>query len=598
MAELAATPNELVASNGRGLPAPVSSFAKGGVGGILQNMSGMLRQPAVQKSLPMIAMIGVLAAAALVWAVLHQGPQRDLFSGLGDADKASVVQALDTAGIKYHIDNSSGALTVDEDSYYKAKMLLASQGLPKSAPDADQLISNLPMGASRAVEGARLQEAKEMDLARTIEQIDAVQMAKIHLAADQPSAFLRDDTKAQASVMLTLRAGRTLSASQTQAIVHLVAGSVAGLSPDDVSVVDQSGRLLSKMGGNTDDDQTDKQVQLQGRVEDRTRQALAALLTPIVGEGNYTAEVHADLDFTEAASTTETYPKDGAVVRQEQGSWTNDPNASGGSQNASGIPGALTNTAPAPAKPATTPNGQPAPAANGATPAGPAAPGAAPGQAAAAAQNKTNESYNRSYELGHSISVTKNPVGTVRRLTIAVALRQPAGGKPLTPQQQQQIEQLVKGAVGFDQQRGDIVSVSQQQFAPDAAALGPKWYQASWIPIVGRNLTALAVAAILVFGIGRPLMKRRAQVADQKIENRAKERQAMGKEIATAIAHQQAEAGVEGKPITLDMIESAPGYAARAELIRSFVRQDPDRAALVVRDLIRADMPKADAAHA
>jgi flagellar M-ring protein FliF len=597
MAELTATPNELVAANGRGLPAPMSSLTKGGMGGILQNMSGFLRQPAVQKSLPMVAMLGVLAAAALVWAVLHQGPQRDLFSGLADADKAAVVSSLDTAGIKYHIDNATGALTVDEDSYYKAKMLLASQGLPKSAPDADSLISNLPMGASRAVEGARLQEAKEMDLARTIEQIDAVQMAKVHLAADQPSAFLRDDTKAQASVMLTLRAGRTLSDSQTQAIIHLVAGSVAGLSPDDVSVVDQSGRLLSKMGGNSDDDQTDKQVQLQGRVEDRTRQALAALLTPIVGEGNYTAEVHADLDFTEAASTTETYPKDGAVVRQEQGSWTNDPSASGGNQNASGIPGALTNTAPAPAKPATTPNGQPAPGAN-AAPGGPAAPGTAPGQAAAAAQNKTNESYNRSFELGHSISVTKNPVGTVRRLTIAVALRQPAGGKPLDAKQQQQIEQLVKGAVGFDQQRGDIVSVSQQQFAPDAASQGPKWYQASWIPIVGRNLTALAVAAILVFGIGRPLMKRRAQIADQKIENKAKERQQMGKEIATAIAHQQAEAGGAGKPITLDMIESAPGYAARAELIRSFVRQDPDRAALVVRDLIRADMPKADAAHA
>ena len=137
-----------------------------------------------------------------------------------------------------------------EDSYYKAKMLLAQQGLPKSAPDGDQLISNLPMGASRAVEGARLQQAQEMDLARTIEAIDAVAAAKVHIAGDQPSVFLRDDTKAQASVMLTLRSGQSLSNSQVQAIVHLVASSVAGLSPDDVSVVDQAGHLLSAQNSN------------------------------------------------------------------------------------------------------------------------------------------------------------------------------------------------------------------------------------------------------------------------------------------------------------------------------------------------------------
>jgi flagellar M-ring protein FliF len=581
MAEIAATPNELIAS-GRNLPAPLAGLGKSGA---FEKLAAFARQPAVAKSMPMIGLLGVLVAAALAWAVLHTGPQRDLFSGLGDADKASVVQALDTAGIKYSIDNTTGTLTVPEDSYYRAKMLLAQQGLPKSAPDGDALISSLPMGASRAVEGARLQQAQEMDLARTIEAIDAVQAAKVHIAGDQPSVFLRDDIKAQASVMLTLRSGRTLSDSQVQAIVHLVASSVAGLSPDNVSVVDQSGHLLSAQN-QSDSDGTDKQVALQQKVEDRYRQSLSALLTPIVGDGNFTAEVHADLDFTEAASTTETYPKDGAMVATEQGNWTNDPSG-GASQPASGIPGALSNTAPAPAKPAATAT----------TPNGPTAPGAQPGQASAAAQAKTNESYNRSYQLGHQVSVTKNQVGTVHRLTVAVALRQPQGGKPYTAQQQQQIQDLVKGAVGFDQQRGDVVSVSQQQFVVDAAAAGPRWYEASWVSLVGRNLTALAVAAILVFGIGRPLMKRRAALADQKIANKSKERAQVGREIAGALTSHAAETGGE-RPVTLDMIEAAPGYAARAALIRNFVRQDPDRAALVVRDLIRADMPKAEAVNA
>lgn len=592
MSEIAATPNALVPSTGTSLPGALSGLANSDAFGKLQ---GLARQPAVAKAMPMLGLLGVIIAAALAWATLHTGAQRDLFNGLGDADKASVVQALDTAGIKYNLDSSTGALTVPEESYYKAKMLLAQQGLPKSAPDGDTLISSLPMGASRAVEGARLQQAQELDLARTIEAIDAVAAAKVHIANGQPSVFLRDDSKAQASVMLTLRNGQSLSASQVQAIVHLVASSVGGLTPDDVSVVDQAGRLLSAQNSDNQD-ATDRQVQIQQKVEDRYRQSLAQLLTPIVGDGNFTAEVHADLDFTEAASTTETFPKDGAMVSTEQGSWTNDPQ--GNPDNAQGIPGAISNTAPAPAKPAATANGKPAPAN---APGGPQAPGTQPGQASAAAQSKTNESYNRSYQLGHQVSVTKNPVGTVRRLTVAVAIRQADGAKPLTKQQQQQIQDLVKGAVGFDQGRGDIVSVAQQTFtaADVAAAAQPKWYEASWVMTMARNVTALAVAAILVFGIGRPMLKRRAVVADQKIANKSKERAQVGKEIAAQISHQQAEAAVSGNtPITLDMIEAAPGYAARAELIRSFVRQDPDRAALVVRDLIRADMPKAEAANA
>ncbi len=583
MAEIAATPNELV----RSLPAPLSALGKSDA---FARISDMARQPAIAKAMPMLGILGVLVAAALAWATLHTGPQRNLFSGLGDADKSAVVQSLETAGIKYSLDADSGALTVPEDSYYKAKMLLASQGLPKAAPDGDTLISSLPMGASRAVEGARLQQAQEMDLARTIEAIDAVQSAKVHIAGDQPSVFLRDDQKAQASVMLTLNQGRTLSDSQVQAILHLVASSVSGLSPDDVSVVDQSGHLLSAQNADGQD-ASDKQVQLQTKVEDRYRQSLGSLLTPILGDGNFTAEVHADLDFTEAASTTESYPKDGAMVSTEQGQWTNDPSGAAGAP-ATGIPGAISNTAPAPAKPAATPDGKP-------TPGGPQAPGTQPGQATAAAQSKTNETYNRSYELGHQVSVTKNPVGTVRRLTVAVALRQPQGGKPLTAQQQQQIQDLVKGAVGFDQSRGDIVSVSQQAFVVDAAAAGPKWYEASWVMLIARNLTALAVAAIIVFGIGRPLLKRRAALADQKIANKSKERAQVGREIAGVLSAQQAEAAVGSTgAVTLDMIESAPGYAARAALIRNFVRQDPDRAALVVRDLIRADMPKAEPANA
>lgn len=582
MAELTAPSTDLVPAGGRQLAAQAA--AKGGLSGILTQIRTITAQPAVAKSLPMIGLLGLLGAAALIWAVLHQPPQKELFAGLADGDKAGVAAALDTAGIKYSLDGSTGALTVPEDSYYRAKMLLAQQGLPKAAPDGDSMISSLPMGASRAVEGERLREAREMDLARTIEAIDAVESAKVHLAVETPSVFLRDTAKPQASVMLRLRPGRSLGDAQVQAIVHLVAASVSGLAPEDVSVVDQSGRLLSKMGGAAADDAADKQVQLQGRIEDRYRQALSALLTPIVGEGNYTAEVHADLDFSEVASTRETFPKDGQVLAHEEGSWSNQGN--GGDENAKGIPGALSNTAPAAATAQATPDGKPVQQNN------PQTPGAGTGQAAsAAATGKNDETYNRSYANGHEISVTKNPVGTVRRLSVAVALRQAKGAKPLTPQQQAQIENLVKGAVGFDQQRGDLVSVAQQSFVDADAAVGPKWYEASWVPLVGRNLTALAVAAILVFGIGRPLMKRRAAAAEAKKTEEAEARKATAKEIQSALTEEARDINPDA-PVTVDMIQAAPSYAQRAALIRNFVRQDPDRAALVVRDLIRADMVK------
>jgi len=157
-------------------------------------------------------------------------------------------------------------LTVSDSDYYRAKMLLAQAGLPKSAPDGDSVISSLPMGASRAVEGERLRDARETDLARTIEAIDAVQTAKVHLAAEQPSVFVRDEAPASASVMLTLHQGRALSDGQTQAIVNLVASSVPGLSPDNVSVVDQSGHLLSRKGG---DGSADRQLELQSQTEQR-----------------------------------------------------------------------------------------------------------------------------------------------------------------------------------------------------------------------------------------------------------------------------------------------------------------------------------------
>lgn len=556
-------------------PAPAAAFGGAkGMDAMKARVTGFIKQPAVAKSLPLIGLMGVVATAGAAWLALREPPQRDLFRALPDADKSAVAQVLDQNGIHYGFDNSGG-MTVADDDYFKAKMMLAAQGLPKSAPDGNSMIDSLPMGASRAVEGEKLRSAREMDLARTIEAIDSVETAKVHLAVEAPSVFLRDRTKPSASIMLRLAQNRTLTDAQVSAIVHLVASSVPELNPDDISLVDQNGRLLSDNDGNSADD---RQLGIQTKMEDRYRQSVIALLTPILGQGNFSTEVHAELNFAERQATRETYPQDEARLRTEQGTWASDPRGQGAGE-ASGVPGALSNQAPVnPTVTQTNPNGQ----------------AVQQGQTAAAQQPgtppnplmKTEETFNRSFELGREVSVTKDAIGTVKRLSVAVALDNGADGKPRSAQEIAALEALVKGAVGFDQARGDVVALSSRSFLKTEEAKAP-WYEADWMAPLVRNVSALLVALLVIFGIGRPLLKRRAAAQEAATADKAEQNQTIGREISSALASRAADPANPSAAVTLDMISSTYDYAQRADLIRNFVKQDPDRAALVVRDLLK-----------
>ncbi len=559
MSELAAT-HDIVAA-----PSRVVTGPRAGTATLFGTVKSFAAQPAVAKSLPLIGLVALLGIAALIWAAFAAPPGRELFRGLPDGDKAAVAETLKGAGIGYEIDRDTGALSVGEDDYYQAKMLLAAQGLPKSAPGGAEAVDSIPLGASRAVEGERLRGARELDLARTIEAIDAVAGARVHIAVEEESAFVRDRPRAAASVMLRLEAGRSLSEAQVQAIVHLVASSVPGLSPEGVSVVDQNGRLLSSEGNGTGADASERQVAVQSRIEDKYRKAVAQLLTPIVGAGNFTAEVHADVDFSEVQATREGFPKEATAVTSEQTAMTTDP----ATQTAGGIPGALANQPPPAAQVAMQPNAaMPAPGAIGGTQAG-----------------ATSQNVSRSYAVGREVSVTRQQIGTVKRLTVAVALKNPEGGKLRPKEELAALEALVKGAVGFDQARGDMVALSARTFAP-VAEEARAWWEAGWVGLLSRNLTALAVAALVVFGLARPLMKRGTAALAVRKET-AGARPELGGQIAQALTAEAA--GNPETRVTLEMIEAAHSYEHRAALIRNFVRQDPARAALVVRDLIKAD---------
>ncbi|HEX7743266.1 MAG TPA: flagellar basal-body MS-ring/collar protein FliF, partial [Sphingobium sp.] len=477
--------NALSTNVGGAAALPASSGpAFGGADALKARFTGFIRQPAVAKSLPLLGLLGVVATAGAAWLALREPPQRDLFRGLPDADKSAVAQVLDQNGLHYGFDKS-GAMTVAEDEYFKAKMMLAAQGLPKSAPDGNSMIDSLPMGASRAVEGEKLRSAREMDLARTIEAIDSVESAKVHLAVEAPSVFLRDRSKPSASVMLRLASGRTLSDAQVSAIVHLVASSVPELSPDQISLVDQNGRLLSNNDGNAADD---RQLAVQAKIEDRYRQSVIALLTPILGEGKFSTEVRTELNFSERQATRESFPQDEARLRTEQGTWASDPRGQGAGGEASGVPGALSNQAPVnPTVTQTNPNGQAV--SQGSQANQPATPASAP--------MKTEETFNRSFELGREVSVTKDAIGTVKRLSVAVALDNGADGKPRSAQEIAALEALVKGAVGFDQARGDVVALSSRSFVKTEEVKAP-WYEADWVSPLLRNVSALLVALLVI----------------------------------------------------------------------------------------------------
>jgi flagellar M-ring protein FliF len=549
------------------MPATIEPAASGrGLANPLAQARAFATQPAIKRALPAIFMVLLVAAAALAWVSLREAPQRPLFANLSDADKGAITQALDAANIANDVD-ASGTVTVAEDDYHRARMLLAGQNLPKAAPGGYALLDGLPMGVSRAVEGERMRQARETELARSIQEIDVVAEARVHLATPEASVFVRDSAAPSASVILKLQPGRVLGDAQVRSIVNLVASSVPGMKPDAVTIVDGMGTLLSKQGGGADDG-TDARIAFQRKVEEKYRQQLAQLLTPLVGAGNFTAEVQAEVDLDETQATRESYEKQG-VVRAEQGSWTG--NQPTGANAPGGIPGALSNAPPAPATLTT-----------------PAAGGQQPGQTPAGTVTeamKQSDSFARSYDLGKEVSVTRAAPGGVKRLSVAVLLRDPDKGRR-TALEIQQITGLVQAAVGYNAARQDQVNVISKKFSgAQDAPVEPAWYQADWVPLVARNATAIVIALLVLFLGVRPMAK---ALMKKREEAPAGARLAFANPAAAGAAAGEPGAVGHERPVSIDMLDSAQSYEERIGLVRGFTRENPTRAALAVRDMIKA----------
>jgi flagellar M-ring protein FliF len=465
--------------------------------------------------LPASRKMGLAAALAasialIVGLLLWSGtPEyKVLFSNLSEKDAGTITTSLQQMNAPYKTE-AGGTLLVPADQVYDLRFKLAAQGLPKGGAVGFELMDSPRLGMTQFQEQVAFQRGMEGELARTIQALSPVESARVHLAIPKPSVFIRDKQQPSASVLVNLHQGRALDPGQVQSIVHLVSSSVPELSPSNVTVVDQAGNLLTNTADNASAlGLNSNQLDYVRSIERNYAQSIEAIVSPIVGNGNVKAEVRADLDFSVSEATSESYrpnpTPDAQAVRSLQS--VEDINRAG--NQAQGVPGALTNQPPGPA---TAPLNAPAGANAG--------PNTGAGQGEGGSSSRKENTTN--FELDKTIRHTKEPLGRIKRLSVAVVINYKSGALdengvatkpvPLPPAELEQINNLVKESMGYSQQRGDTVNVVNAAFTESKAEQDiPLWKDPDNVSMVKsllKNLLIFGLAFYLVFGVLRPILR-------------------------------------------------------------------------------------------
>jgi flagellar M-ring protein FliF len=426
---------------------------------------GTLSQLNARQKLTAMATVAI-AIALLVgaWLWTKEPPYGVLFSNLSDQDGGQIVATLQQQNVPYKFSEGGGAILVPVGMVHDARLKLASQGLPKGGLVGFELMENQKLGISQFAEQVNYQRGLEGELARSIQTLGAVRAARVHLAIPKQTSFLRDDLKPSASVLVSLQPGRALDPAQIAGIVHLVSSSVPQLAPNNVSVIDQDGKLVSqRQDGSRNDNLNPSQLGYVKDVEAQYVRRVETILEPLLGKGNFRTQVAAEIDFNQIDQVEESYlpnPVPDTAIRSQQTAETG-----AGSPPAVGVPGALTNQPPVPAT---------APITN------PQVAGAA-GAGAGAGNNYTrNATIN--YELDKTVRHTRGTAGGVKRLSVAVAVnhKRPLGsdgkpGKPIPPTSEElkRVNDLVRESVGFNEKRGDTINVATASFVQTEAEAIP-----------------------------------------------------------------------------------------------------------------------------
>ena len=470
----------------------------------------------------MLSAAGVIAIVSAAWLWSASPSYSILFTNLSDRDGGAVIGQLSQMNVPYR-NADGGTILVPADKVHEARLKLASQGLPKGSVVGFELLESQKFGLTQFQEQLNYQRALEGELARSIQSLAPVAGARVHLALPKNSGFLRDHQAPTASVLLQLHPGKTLDRAQVAGVVHLVASSVPELTTKNVSVVDQHGTLLASQSegqGSLDGEQLDYVSQIEGatikRIED--------ILEPIVGRANVRAQVTADVDFSNVEQMDESYRPNQAADKAAIRSQSSTENSQAGSAGAQGVPGALSNQPPVP--PTAPISGAPASAGQPAS----------AGLGAAAPGSSVHKEQMTNFEVDKNVRHTKTASGEIRRLTAAVVINNKpappvaapsaagapgaaapapaaAASTPWTQKEMDNIQALVREAMGFSDKRGDSLNVvnvafSQLEFAP--AEPTPLWQQPEAMALgkeVGKAVLFLMLTLIVVFGVVRPALK-------------------------------------------------------------------------------------------
>ena len=560
--------------------------------GVLGPLQQMLQQPGMKKAMPFVLMGFALLAFIIIYLTMNVPNYRPIMPGMNESDQQTAFEALKQADFKPVLDSGTGQITVPTQKYHEARIFLASKGLPKTSNTGiDSLKDQSAMTTSQFMEQVRYTAAMEQELARSITQIDSIHSARVHLAMPKQSVFVRDRTPPKASVVVTPFPGRFVSPTQVQAVVHLVASSVPLMSTENVTVVDNQGKLITNTTAEAALGLTSAQTQHKQKMEDVYRQRVVQILAPIVGDANVRSQVNMSLDFTQTETTTEDFDnrKEGPKTRSE--ALSEDKNTL---KDATGIPGALSNTPPV----APTANTNTASTTTG-----------SPGDK----MTSTNRS-TRNFELDRSVRYVKAATGTVERLSVAVVINErppqtknekgePMDPKPnpYTEEEITRMQSLVRGVVGFNEARGDVVAVVQAKFEPEQVIdMSVPWYKDE---VVVNNLKTgllgLMFVAFIMMVIRPAVMHfmppppppvdpalEAAVLADGELSE--EDKKALQEGGAESMEELKAKMMPKKSNISAEMLDTANTYDDKVALVRIIVADDAARVASVLKNMIKS----------
>ncbi len=535
----------------------------------LEQLSSLSQLPILRQIVLMLVLAASVALGTSVVLWSRDSNFTVLYSDLESSDTAEIVTALDLAGLKYRIEPGSGYLSVPEEELQETRLHLAGLGLPRSATNGFDVLAESPaLGTSNFIEQARYNRALEQELIKTIKLIRGVRDARVHISIPKQTSFLRSSSKPGASVMLDLLGTQSISDTQIAGIAHLVASSVAGLTIDNVSIVDQKGNLLSSEDGD-ELNSSNEQMRYTRELEQEYTQRITTLLGPVVGDGNIRAQVTADIDFTVVETTAENYNPAISVIRSEQTAEESSGTATPPQ------PGALSLTPPlltAATDPTTAP----------------------PVESTSSRTNAT-----RNYEIDKSVSYTKTVPGSVKRLSVAVlvdlnsplaavAEGEAAATEDPTLQAEKiaRLTQLVKDSIGFNEARGDSVNIISERFSQAEESLEPEAlpiWQAEWIPSAVKQLAASVVVILLIFAVIKPALKS-VVIAPARTQNLA----LSGYPTSTANGNDTHRLPSDAEHVKRNN-PTRSAYDENLALAQNLVQNEPARAARMIKEWVNND---------